>query len=171
MELSNTALRYNLRQVITDCLDEVEGWNTGAEDAHYMACGAALKYVEKYGNLDGARSDVLAAIEALVTLVETERKARPVLHPSIRVIRIYRDDDMHEGQEYVAVVNNQRCYECAILTVMIPEWKHATVRLMRPIETPHLGLLDNTVGALGGWHYLLNTADIDELQNTAVIME
>lgn len=78
-------------------------------------------------------------------------------------IRVYRNDNcMIEGEDYVAVVNSKECFIVRLVSAKLPEWKDAIIQSVRPIPCPADGLLNGSVGASDGWHYLLNEGDIKQ---------
>lgn len=88
---------------------------------------------------------------------------------SYTTLRVYRDDNMlYPESEYVAVVDNRDCYLVEPVSVG-PDWTHVRIRFLKPIWTSDPGLLDNTVSAREGWHFLLESEYIDEVQNWEVV--
>jgi hypothetical protein len=80
--------------------------------------------------------------------------------------RLYREDDvtveMETGYEYV-LVEDGVCYAAELLAIQLPSWTHAKIRRHQAIPVPHPGLVDGSVTALDGWHYLVEDAGIEEI--------
>jgi hypothetical protein len=86
-------------------------------------------------------------------------------------VRVYRDDNLfYDESEYLAVVGSKDCFLVDLVSVQLPEWEHAVLRFICPISlTPDPGLLNNTTSALAGWHFLLDTEHIQEVENWEVV--
>jgi hypothetical protein len=97
-----------------------------------------------------------------------------MLDERITSLRIYRDDNSRNDEEFVAVLNNERCFVVTIPTVNIPTWNNATLRIERPIVCPEPDLLTNQAThaaslALEGWIYLMDAGDIVTIHHEAAL--
>jgi len=85
-------------------------------------------------------------------------------------IRVYRDDDaLYKESDYVALVDNKYLYLATLIHAQIPDWNQSIIELLMPIFCPEPGLFSGTVGTLGGWHYLLDTENIQEVRNQPIL--
>lgn len=86
------------------------------------------------------------------------------------ILRVYRDDNaLYPESEYLAVVDNRDCYLVDLISYDYPEWTNAVIRFLQPVWTSDPGLLNNTTSALAGWHFLLDTEHIREVQAWEVV--